>query len=216
MRNPYALVYVTDDSIRDDERFYQTLEAALKGGASMIQLREKSCSTRDFLVRAQKAKHICQLYQVPLVINDRVDIALACAADGVHLGQSDMPVEVVRALLPSGALVGLSVSSLEELSEAAHLEVDYLGVSPVFATATKTEDLAAPLGLEGLAQMRAYYSGPLVCIGGINLSNAASLMQHGASGVAVVSVISQAENPEHVTRELVSIVTEHQLNTQNI
>jgi thiamine-phosphate pyrophosphorylase len=137
---------------------------------------------------------------VPLIINDRVDVALACGADGVHVGQNDMSPEDVRRFMPQG-LVGLSVESLAQLAAAEREPVDYYGVSPVFATATK-HDAARALGLEGLRSIRARTTRPLVAIGGIHVGNAAAVMAAGADGLAVVSAVCAAEDPTSAARAL--------------
>jgi thiamine-phosphate pyrophosphorylase len=131
---------------------------------------------------------------VPLVINDRIDVALACQAQGVHLGQSDMPVAIARQMLPPEVFIGLSVENLGDVARAAGQAVDYLGVSPIFATPTKT-DTAPPWGLAGLRQVRALTTLPLVAIGGIHLTNAAEVLRAGAGGLAVVSAICSADDP---------------------
>ena len=137
---------------------------------------------------------------MPLIINDRLDVALACGADGVHVGQHDMALEDLRRLLP-GALIGLSLESLAQLPAAERAPVDYYGISPVFATATKP-DAAPALGLEGLRAIRAHTRRPLIAIGGIHVSNAAAVMAANADGLAVVSALCAAEDPAEVARQL--------------
>jgi len=202
----YALMYVTDDSIGDHETFFNILEASLKGGATIIQLREKQSDTLFFYDRAVMAKMLCRDYQVPLIINDRIDIALAVDADGLHIGQKDMPYALARKLVGPHKIIGLSVSNPEQAVEAQNLGVDYIGISPVFYTSTKTKDLDPPLGVEGLKTIRPLFSNPITCIGGIHKKNAMQLMSNGADGIAVVSAISKAENPEKETKELKEIV----------
>ena len=202
----YALMYVTDDSITDDTAFFKILEDALKGGASIIQLREKSVNTLSFYNRALKTKYLCQAYSVPLIINDRIDIALAVDAAGVHIGQTDMPYSKARALLGATKIIGLSISSTEQAIEAESLKVDYIGISPIFNTATKKSDLAPSLGIEGLKMIRPLFSKPIVCIGGIHQKNVADIIKNGANGVAVISAISKAEDPEKETKNLKEII----------
>jgi thiamine-phosphate pyrophosphorylase len=159
-----------------------------------VQLREKELCSRDFVALACAMKALLAPFGVPLVINDRIDLALACGAQGVHLGQSDMPVELARQLLPPEVFIGLSVESVEDVARAKGQPADYLGVSPIYATPTKT-DTAAPWGLAGLRQVRALTGAPLVAIGGVHLGNALELLQAGADGLAVVSAICSAADP---------------------
>mgnify|MGYP006077675579 FL=1 len=202
----YSLMYVTDDSITDDTAFFKILEDALKGGTSIVQLREKSGNTRSFYNRALKAKTLCHAYRIPLIINDRIDIALAADADGVHIGQTDMPYSKARALLGATKIIGLSVSNTEQAIEAENLKVDYIGISPIFNTATKKSDLAPSLGIEGLKMIRPLFSKPIVCIGGIHQNNVADIIKNGANGVAVISAISKAKYPEKETKNLKEII----------
>ena len=202
----YSLMYVTDDSITDDTAFFKILVDALKGGASIVQLREKSGNTRSFYNRALKAKTQCHAYRIPLIINDRIDIALAADADGVHIGQTDMPYSKARALLGATKIIGLSVSNTEQAIEAENLKVDYIGISPIFNTATKKSDLAPSLGIEGLKMIRPLFSKPIVCIGGIHQNNVTDIIKNGANGVAVISAISKAKYPEKETKNLKEII----------
>ena len=202
----YALMYVTDDSITNDKVFFKTLEDALKGGASIIQLREKYCNTISFYNRALKVKALCHAYHVLLIINDRIDIALAVGADGVHIGQTDMPYSKARELLGTTKIIGLSVSNEDQAIEAENLKVDYIGISPIFNTATKKSDLAPSLGIEGLKMIRPLFSKPIICIGGINRSNVAEIIKNGANGVAVISAISKAKYPEKETKNLKKVI----------
>lgn len=202
----YALMYVTDDSIKDDNSFFHILEASLKGGATIIQLREKTCDTQTFYQRAVRCKEICEKYNTPLLINDRLDIALAIDADGVHIGQTDMPYKVTRSVLGNSKIIGLSVSNTDQAVKEDAQSADYIGISPIFSTNTKTTDLAKPLGIAGLKEIRQLYAKPIVCIGGINKNNTRDLMDHGADGIAIVSAISKADNPEEASRELKNIL----------
>ncbi|TDT45201.1 thiamine-phosphate pyrophosphorylase [Maribacter spongiicola] len=202
----YALMYVTDDSIRDDNSFFAILEAALQGGATFIQLREKTSDTLTFYKRAMRCKDLCNNYGIPLIINDRLDIALAIDADGVHIGQTDMPYVVARRLLGNSKIIGLSVSNTEQAVQQDAQSADYIGISPIFSTITKTTDLAHPLGISGLKKIREFYKKPIVCIGGIDKNNTQEIIANGADGIAVVSAISKAEHPEAATKELKEIV----------
>ena len=208
----FKLYLVTDSALCGDRTLADVVRAAVQGGVTCVQLREKSLSTREFLERACLLKEVLSegTDPVPLIINDRLDIALACKADGVHVGQSDMPPEVIRNHMPD-ALIGLSVESVADARrvEERALPVDYLGVSPVFATQTKV-DTAAPLGLSGLAAIRALTTLPLVAIGGIGASNAAAALSAGADGLAVVSAILAAPDPREASRALMAVIEGHQ------
>lgn len=202
----YSLMYVTDDSVTDNPTFFKILEDSLKGGATIIQLREKQSDTYSFYSRAVKVKAICRNYDVPLIINDRIDIALAVDADGVHIGQSDMPFAVTRKLVGDNKIIGLSVSNTQQAMEAERLSVDYIGISPIFKTSTKKTDLASPLGIEGLQIIRGLFSNPVICIGGIQQSNVAEIIKNGSDGIAVISAISKAVFPEKETKKLKEII----------
>ena len=203
------LYLVTDQSSLRGRTLADVLLAALQGGVSCVQLREKALCTRDFVALALAVKDLLAPFDVPLVINDRMDVALACGAQGVHLGQSDMPVALARQLLPPEVFIGLSVESLGDVARAAGQAVDYLGISPVYATPTKT-DTAAPWGLAGVSQVRAMTGLPLVAIGGIHQGNAAQVLQAGADGLAVVSAICSAPDPGLAAQSFTEIFRAHQ------
>lgn len=192
---------VTDSNLSKGQSLTDVVKAAVEGGVSCVQLREKHMGTRDFMALALAIKAVLSAYKVPLVINDRIDIALACGADGVHLGQSDLPVEQARQLLPAHVFIGWSVETLADVARAANLPVDYLGVSPVFSTPTKT-DTHTPWGLDGLSQVRQVTQLPLVAIGGINALNAREVLEAGADGLAVVSAICSAADPREAAAQL--------------
>jgi thiamine-phosphate pyrophosphorylase len=168
--------------------------AAVQGGVSCVQLREKQLNTRDFLAQAMALKALLSPLNIALVINDRIDIALACGAHGVHLGQSDMPIAEARRLLPPEVFIGWSVETLDDVRRSDQLPVDYLGVSPIFTTPTKT-DTSTPWGLEGLQSVRRATALPLVAIGGIHAGNARDVLRAGADGLAVVSAVCAATDP---------------------
>jgi thiamine-phosphate pyrophosphorylase len=188
------LYLVTDQQALCGRNLKDVVMAAVQGGASCVQLREKTSNTRDFVALACALNDLLRPLGVPLVVNDRIDVALACGAQGVHLGQSDMPVELARQLLPPQMFIGLSVETPEDVRFAASLPVDYLGVSPVFPTPTKS-DTVPPWGLAGLSAVRAMTDLPLVAIGGIHLTNAADVLAAGANGLAVVSALCSADDP---------------------
>lgn len=191
---------VTDRGLCRGRSLEAIVLAAVRGGAASVQLREKDLATRPFVEEAARLKALLAPWKVPLIINDRVDVALAVGAEGVHVGQQDMPCALVRRLMP-GALIGLSVETWEDVERAQDEPVDYLGVSPVFPTPTKTDTRGA-WGLEGLARIRAFSRHPLVAIGGVNLETIAAVAKAGAHGAAVVSAICSAEDPEQACRDL--------------
>ncbi|MEI9977217.1 MAG: thiamine phosphate synthase [Ignavibacteriota bacterium] len=174
--------------------------AAVRGGVTAVQLREKECATQEFVELARALKGLLAPLGVPLIVNDRVDVALAAGADGVHVGQSDMDCPDVRRLMGPSAAIGLSVENLEQ-ALAAPTEADYLGVSPIFCTPTKT-DTAAEWGFAGLAELRRVSPRQLVAIGGIHRDNAGRVIACGADGIAVVSEICAATDPEAAARTL--------------
>lgn len=188
-------LYLVTDSLSIGQRLLgDVVAAAVQGGVTCVQLREKHLNTRDFVAQAVALKELLLPHGIPLVINDRIDVALACGAQGVHLGQSDMPATQARRLLPPDVFIGWSVETMEDVVASARLAVDYLGVSPIFATPTKIDTLR-PWGLEGLRQVRSSTALPLVAIGGIHAANAGAVMAAGADGLAVVSAICAAPDP---------------------
>ncbi|MDI1245220.1 MAG: thiamine phosphate synthase [Rhodoferax sp.] len=203
------LYLVTDQTSLRGRTLADVVLAAVQGGVSCVQLREKALATRDFVALALAMKDILAPFNVPLVINDRLDVALACGAHGVHLGQSDMPVARARQLLQPEVFIGLSVENLGDVARAASQPVDYLGISPVYATPTKT-DTAAPWGLAGVRQVRTLIRLPLVAIGGIHQGNAAAVLQAGADGLAVVSAICSAPDPQAAAHSFQTIFKAHQ------
>jgi thiamine-phosphate pyrophosphorylase len=178
-------------------------EAAMAGGAGVVQLRAPKWKKRQWLDAARALQPLCRQGGAVFVVNDQVDVALAVGADGVHVGQQDLPVAVVRELMGPQALIGLSVNHAGQLA-AVPPEADYLGLGPVFATSTK-KDAAPVLGLAQLAGLAAATSLPTVGIGGITPANAGAVFAAGVDGVAVVSAICTAADPAAVTRELYAL-----------
>ena len=203
----YSLYLVTDRGLARGRTTLEIIKAAVCGGTTIVQLREKDCSTRDFIEQALTVKKFLKARGVPLLINDRVDVAQAIAADGVHLGQTDMPLEIAKKILGDSMIIGISTESLEDAIEAERGGADYLGISPIYATPTKT-DTASPLGLKGLREIRNAVKLPLVGIGGLNKDNAAEVIRHGADGVAVVSAIVAADDPAAAAKELKQVIKE--------
>ncbi|HPC04097.1 MAG TPA: thiamine phosphate synthase [Syntrophales bacterium] len=200
-----GLYLVTDRDLCGARPLEEVVLLSVRGGAACVQIREKNLSTRAFIEEALRIKEILAPFGVPLIINDRVDVALAVRADGVHVGQDDMPYETVRRLMAPGALIGLSVEAWEDVERAEALDVDYLGVSPVFETPTKT-DTKGSWGIEGIERIRAFSRHPLVAIGGMNPSNAGAAVRAGADAVAVVSAVCAAPDPMQVSRDLSRII----------
>lgn len=199
-----SLYFVTDRSLSLG-RSIEIVEQAANGGVTMVQLREKECSSREFYDLAIKLKQCLKPFNIPLIINDRLDIALACDAEGLHIGQSDIPYPVARKIFGKDKIIGLSVESLQDALDANQTDVDYIGISPVFSTATKT-DTAPELGLEGVRKIMSISKHPSVGIGGINITNAADILSSGANGIAVVSAIMSAKDPQQATIELKNII----------
>lgn len=205
LKEALKLYLVTDRRLALGRDIAWVVEEAVKGGVTMVQLREKEVSTREFIELGLKLKALLKPLGVPLVINDRVDVALAVDADGVHIGQSDMPYSIARSLLGPDKIIGLSVENFDDLVEANELDVDYIGISPVFLTSTKT-DTAAAFGLDGVEKAVRLSKHPSVGIGGMNLRTAADVLRCGADGVAVVSAIMSAADPRCVSRQLLAEV----------
>ena len=203
----WSVYLVTDRPLCRGRNILDVVAEAVQGGVTTVQLREKECDAREFVELARALKRVLAPFGVPLIVNDRVDVALAVGADGVHVGQSDMAVADIRDLAGEEMLVGLSVETLRQALAAEHLPVDYLGVGPIFNTATKA-DAAPALGLEGLRKIRRASPHQLVAIGGINRNNAAEIVRAGAHGVAVVSAICSAESPREAAEEIRRAVEE--------
>jgi len=204
MSNPYKLYLVTDDQ-QDLATLEHVVEQSVAGGVTMLQVREKHGDVRAFIERAQRVKAILSGTGVPLIINDRVDVALAVDADGLHLGQSDMPAEIARRLIGEDKILGLSIENEQQLKEAEHLPIDYIGLSAIFATPTKT-NTKKHWGVEGLKSALETTKLPIVGIGGINESNIPELMATGVHGLALVSAICQADDPKAAAQHLLSLM----------
>lgn len=176
-------------------------EAALRAGAGTIQLRWKAAPAREMLALADALRTRCAAVGALLIVNDRVDIALAAEADGAHLGDDDLPLPVARRITPPGFILGRSVDTVEEAMRAEDDGADYVGLGPVFGTSSKG-DLPPPIGVEGVSAVRKAIRIPLVAIGGIDEGNAAQVIRSGATGVAVIAAIMGRPDPEAATRTL--------------
>lgn len=205
MKEFLKLYLVTDRDLSLGRSLEEVVSEAVAGGVTLVQLREKDAATGEFIELAGRLMKILTPLGIPLIINDRVDVALAIDADGVHIGQSDMPYETARRLLGPDKIIGLSVENMDDLIKANSLDVDYVGISPVYGTPTKT-DTAEPFGLEGLRKAVNMSKHPTVAIGGMNAGTIADVMAAGTDGVAVVSAICSAENIREAAAQLKAIV----------
>ena len=194
------LYLVTDRSYLAGRDFLAVLNAALRGGVTMVQLREKDASSRDFFDLAVRVRELAHGHGVPLWINDRLDIALAVGADGLHVGQSDLPAAVARRLMPPAMQLGVSAQTVEQAVQAEQDGADCLGVGAMFPTGTKSD--ARPVTADDLRRIKKAVRIPVVAIGGVTAGNLALPMSCGADGVAVVSAIMAAPDPEAAAREL--------------
>ena len=183
------------------------VEKAVAGGVTMVQVREKHGDVRAFIERAEAVKSVLDGTGVPLIINDRVDVALAVDADGLHLGQSDMPATIARKLIGSDKILGLSIETEQQLQEADDLPIDYIGLSALFETQTK-KNLKKYWGYEGVKLALETTKLPIVGIGGINESNIPQLVETGIHGLALVSAICHAEDPKKATQDLLNLMGE--------
>ncbi|MDR3597194.1 thiamine phosphate synthase [Clostridium sp.] len=196
----YSIYLVTDRDLMSTETLEEAVEQAIIGGCTLVQLREKDCSSFDFYNTAVKIKEITDKYNVPLLINDRVDIALAVDAAGVHVGQSDLPLTVVRKILGDEKIIGVSTGNLEEALKAQKDGADYLGVGAMYATGTKKD--AKHTSMEELRKIRENVLIPIVVIGGINKDRVKDFEGMGIDGLAIVSAIIAQKDIEKATREI--------------
>lgn len=196
----YTLYLCTDRELMSTDTLEDAVEQAIKGGCTLVQLREKDCSSLEFYETAKKIRKITKKYNIPLIINDRVDIALAVDADGVHVGQTDLPAEVVRHIIGEDKIVGVSVANLSEAKQAAADQADYLGVGAMYPTDTKAN--ARHVTIEELKELRSAVNVPIVVIGGINQKTLHSFKGIGVDGLAVVSAVISAENIEQAAHDM--------------
>jgi thiamine-phosphate pyrophosphorylase len=196
-----TLYLVTDPHLGGGRALLEIVAAAVEGGVTLVQLRDKEADGRALLEQARALKALLDPAGVPLLINDRVDIALAAGAAGCHVGQTDLPAEAARALLGQGAILGVSLDAVEQVRALDPEQVDYVAYGPFAATATKA-DAGAPIGAAGLAAVRALTALPLVAIGGVAATNAGAAIAAGADGIAVVSAIMAAADPAAASRRL--------------
>lgn len=193
-------LYLVTNNSEDEEKFLNIIEESLKGGVSVVQLREKKAETLDFYNLALKVKEITQKYNVPLIINDRIDIALAIDAEGVHIGQSDMPAQIARLLIGKDKILGVSAANIKEAKKAQKDSADYIGVGAVYPTNTK--DDATSVSKKELKEIVKSVDIPTVAIGGITRENAHELNDCGIDGISVVSAIMNSQNPKTASENL--------------
>lgn len=200
----YSLYLITDRSILMGRDLFQAVEDAIKGGVTLVQLREKNISNLDFYKIAVQMKKLVNFYDIPLIINDRLDIALAADADGLHIGQEDLPLGITRKLLGPNKILGYSVANVEQAIFGQSNGADYLGAGTVFPTSSKS-DTGALIGIEQLKRIKQHVSIPVVGIGGIGLSNIEEVKMTGIDGISVISAILGSENIEATSRTLLNI-----------
>ena len=188
MEIDYSLYLVTDRSFLKDKPLHQAVEDAILGGVTLVQLREKDASTREFYEIAKEVKKVTDHYKVPFLINDRLDIAQAVNADGVHLGQSDMPINTARKILGKDKIIGISAGNVDEALEAEKNGANYIGIGTIFFTGTK-KDIDTPIGIESLRKIYSSINIPAVAIGGVNESNFREVLSTGVDGISVISAI---------------------------
>lgn len=198
----YTLYLCTDRQLMTTETIEESVELAVKGGVSVVQLREKECTSRELFEMARAVKTITDAYEVPLIINDRIDIALAVGADGVHLGQQDVPVWAARDLLGADKIVGATANTIELAVEAWQDGADYLGVGDIFGTTTKSD--TRHITLDELKAIRDSVQIPVVAIGGVNEENIALLKPAGVDGAAVISAVVGQKDITAAAERLIS------------
>ena len=201
-----SLYFITDSTGFTEEEFLRRAEAALQGGATFLQLREKDKSTREYIALAEKVHNLTRKYNVPLIIDDRVDVALAIDAEGVHVGQSDMPVATARRLLGEGKIVGATAKTVSQAKEAYEQGADYLGVGAIYPTTTKVKTILT--STDTLRDICNAVPIPVNAIGGLNKDNIDVLAGIPIAGICVVSAIMKADDPKVAAETLKARATE--------
>lgn len=201
-----ALHVLTDHALSRGRDLPTVVKAALAGGATVIQLRNKTASTHELVTEGQALRQLTRDYNALLIINDRIDVALAVDADGAHVGQDDMPATLARTLLGPDRILGVSAGNLQEAQDAIAAGANYLGIGPIYTTGSKA-DAGSPVGHTLLQTLAQRYPIPLVAIGGINAHNTHATIQAGASGIAVISAVVSADDITAATRELITAIT---------
>lgn len=203
----WSLYLVTDEQILKGRSFSDVIYRAVQGGVTAVQVRHKTASDGDFLTLTREITALLAGTPVPVIVNDRAGLVIDSGADGLHIGQEDLPYESAREKLPAHYPIGLSLTKLSDLEKYEGAEPDYFGAGPVFPTSTK-KDAAPAAGCELLRALRAVINKPLIAIGGIGTSNASLALKAGADGIAVVSAICGAADPRRAAAELSNIVKE--------
>lgn len=200
-----SLYFITDSTGLEESAFLQKIEAALRGGVTLLQLREKEKSTRAYLALAEKVHAVTRKYGVPLIIDDRLDIALAAGAEGLHVGQEDMPVCLARKIMGEKAIIGATAKTVPQAQSAFRQGADYLGVGAIYPTTTKVKTVLT--STQTLEEICRAVPIPVNAIGGLNKDNVSVLKNIPISGICVVSAIMQAENPQKAAEELKKLIT---------
>jgi len=206
----YGLYIVTEEGLSKGLDHTEIASRALEGGADVIQLRDKAMDGRRFMEHALKIRNLTKKAGALFIVNDRVDIALAAKADGVHLGQDDMPINEVRPICPKGFIIGITAHNVEEAVEAEALSADYIGLSPIFQTGSKN-DAGPACGVDMVRKVKARVHIPVVAIGGIGPSNARDVLKAGADGLAVISAVVGQDDIAGAARRLRSIISEFRI-----
>ncbi len=201
----WSVYVITDHRAVGERAILDVVRAAIRGGASVVQLREKTATTREMVELGQALYEVTRQAGIPLIVNDRLDVALAVGAEGVHVGHDDMPVSLARRLIGPNLILGASPETLGEARQMERDGADYLGVGDVYGTPSKS-DAGTPIGFHGLTEVIRAVSIPVVAIGGITLENAGAVIQAGAAGVAVISAVVGAPDPEAAARRLRELV----------
>ena len=203
MKNIGVLHVITDTTLQSRFTHAELAKLAIKGGADTVQFRQKHGTTRELVAIAQQMQSVCTRHNVPLIVNDRADIALAVGATGAHFGQDDMPVSIGRRMLPTEAIIGASARTEEKILEAITEGADYIGFGPIYGTSSKP-DAEEAKGLERLRRMCDIAACPVIAIGGISVQTAGEVIRAGAHGIAVISAVCAHPEPDIATQALLN------------
>lgn len=202
-KNIGVLHVITDTTLQSQFTHVELTELAIQGGADTVQFRQKQGTTRELVATAEKMQVVCEAYEVPLIVNDRADIALAVGAAGAHFGQDDMPVTIGRRILPAETVIGASARTEEKILEAITEGADYIGFGPIYGTTSKP-DAEMAKGLDRLRWMCDIAACPVIAIGGIGVETAGDVIRAGAYGIAVISAVCAHPEPDVATRDLLN------------
>ena len=203
MKNIGVLHIITDTTLQSRFTHAELAELAIQGGADTVQFRQKQGTTRELVATAQAMQSVCDAHKVPLIVNDRADIALAVGATGTHFGQDDMPVSIGRRILPAETIIGASARTEEKILEAITEGADYIGFGPIYGTTSKA-DAETAKGLERLRRMCDIAACPVIAIGGIGIETAGDVIRAGAHGIAVISAVCAHPEPQTATQALLN------------